>query len=128
MSTDKIDHNHSLKGILRSTSMMSLGTLASRVLGFVRDIIFARFFGTAAGADAFVVAFRLPNLFRRLFSEGAFNASFVPIFAKLKQQNERQAQGFAGEVLVGMLIICGLVTFAAEIFMEPLVFLLAMGS
>jgi len=57
-------------------------TLVSRVLGFLRDIIFAAVLGTGPIAEAFVVAFRFPNLFRRWFGEGAFNAAFVPLFAK----------------------------------------------
>ena len=57
-------------------------TMVSRVLGFVRDILIAAMLGTGAVADAFFVAFRFPNLFRRLFGEGAFNSAFVPLFAK----------------------------------------------
>ena len=57
-------------------------TMVSRVLGFVRDILIAGALGSGAIADAFFVAFRFPNLFRRLFGEGAFNSAFVPLFAK----------------------------------------------
>ncbi len=57
-------------------------TLLSRVLGFLRDILFAWAFGAGWVADAFNVAFRFPNLFRRLFGEGAFNSAFIPLFAK----------------------------------------------
>lgn len=111
----------------RNILTVGSGTGVSRILGFIRDILLANLLGAGPVADAFVVAFRLPNLFRRLFSEGAFNASFVPIYARLKQQSEEAAQGFAGQVLVGMLILCGAATILAEIFMEPLVFLLAPG-
>jgi putative peptidoglycan lipid II flippase len=57
-------------------------TLISRILGFLRDIMLAAVLGTGPVADAFVVAFRFPNLFRRWFAEGAFNSAFVPLFAK----------------------------------------------
>ena len=69
-------------------------TMVSRVLGFVRDILIAAMLGTGAVADAFFVAFRFPNLFRRLFGEGAFNSAFVPLFAKRLEGEgaERRAQ------------------------------------
>ena len=57
-------------------------TLASRVLGLVRDSLFARYVGASFASDAFLIAFRLPNLFRALFAEGAFSAAFVPMFSK----------------------------------------------
>ena len=66
-------------------------TLVSRVLGFVRDILFAWAFGSGWVADAFNVAFRFPNLFRRLFGEGAFNSAFLPLFAKELELNGREA-------------------------------------
>ena len=66
---------------LRSVATVGGYTLASRVLGFIRDILIAAFLGAGPIADAFLVALRLPNLFRRLFAEGAFNAAFVPVFS-----------------------------------------------
>ena len=108
--------------------LVGSGTAVSRVLGFIRDILLANLLGAGAVADAFVVAFRLPNLFRRLFTEGAFNASFVPVFAELTlQKGVQAAQAFAGQVLTGMMVFVGIVTLAAEIFMEPLVFAMAPG-
>ncbi len=67
--------------MLRGILTVGGWTLASRVLGFARDMLFAAFLGTSAIADAFFVAQKLPNLFRRLFGEGAFNAAFVPAFS-----------------------------------------------
>jgi len=75
-------------------------TMVSRVLGFARDILIAAALGSGAVADAFFVAFRFPNLFRRLFGEGAFNAAFVPLFAKrLEGEGEAPARQFAEEAL-----------------------------
>ncbi len=109
MSTDKKERVHSLKGILRSTSVMSLGTLASRALGFARDVIFAHFFGTAAGADAFVVAFRLPNLFRDLLGEGAANSSFVPVMTAYKDKRPAELAEFLNVVLAwAFMVLCGI--------------------
>ncbi|HKK86279.1 MAG TPA: lipid II flippase MurJ, partial [Roseovarius sp.] len=69
-------------------------TLASRILGFVRDVLIANFLGPGAVMDAFVAAFRLPNMFRRFFAEGAFNAAFVPMFSK-RLEGDEDAVGFA---------------------------------
>jgi putative peptidoglycan lipid II flippase len=127
MSTDKIERLHSLKGILRSTSMMSLGTLASRVLGFVRDIIFARFFGTAAGADAFVVAFRLPNLFRDMIGEGAANSSFVPVMTEYKDKRPAELAEFLNAAVAWAFIILCLISLVGIVFAPAMVRVIAPG-
>ncbi|HBC53657.1 MAG TPA: lipid II flippase MurJ, partial [Alphaproteobacteria bacterium] len=67
--------------LLRSAMTVGAATMLSRVLGFVRDILMAAMVGAGPVADAFFVAFKLPNLFRRLFAEGAFNAAFIPLFS-----------------------------------------------
>jgi putative peptidoglycan lipid II flippase len=93
-------------------------TMGSRVLGFVRDIMIASALGTGFVADAFFVAFRFPNLFRRLFGEGAFNAAFVPLFAKkLEGEGEAASTTFAEEALAGLLFVLLLFTAVAEIAM-----------
>ena len=80
-------------------------TMVSRVFGFVRDILIAAVLGTGAVADAFFVAFRFPNLFRRLFGEGAFNSAFVPLFAKrLEGEGREAARAFAEEAMSGLVL------------------------
>lgn len=74
--------------LLRSTAVVGSMTFVSRILGFVRDMIFARLFGAAAGMDAFFVAFRIPNLLRRLFAEGAFSQAFVPVLSEYKTRGD----------------------------------------
>ena len=69
-----------MKSLFRSFFTVSFYTFLSRVLGFIRDILIARYLGSTVIADAFFVAFRLPNTFRRLFAEGTFNAAFVPSY------------------------------------------------
>ena len=120
MSTDKNAHPPE-RGILRSTSVMSTGTLLSRILGFVRDMIFARFFGTAAGADAFVVAFRIPNLFRDLIGEGAANSSFVPVMTEYKQKKTPdELRDFLNAMFSwAVLVLCGLTI--AGIILAPVI-------
>jgi len=76
------------KKLLKSTATVGSMTLISRVLGLVRDIVFARLFGAGMGADAFFVAFKIPNFFRRLFAEGAFSQAFVPVLSEYKTQHE----------------------------------------
>ena len=73
--------------LLRALATVSSMTLVSRILGFVRDAVIARLFGAGVGTDAFFVAFRIPNLLRRLFAEGAFSQAFVPILAEYKTRN-----------------------------------------
>src|ERR1700739_4565004 len=75
----------------RSIFTVGSFTLLSRILGFVRDIVLSAFLGAGPIADAFIVAFKLPNLFRRLFAEGAFSAAFVPLFARELQGEGREA-------------------------------------
>ena len=103
-------------------------TMVSRVFGFVRDILIAAVLGTGAVADAFFVAFRFPNLFRRLFGEGAFNSAFVPLFAKkLEGEGKEAARAFAEEALAGLVFVILALTVVAEIAMPFLMYGLAPG-
>src|SRR5271170_3956015 len=81
-------------------------TLLSRVVGFIRDIVLSAVLGSGAVADAFFVAFKLPNFFRRLFAEGAFSAAFVPSFSSILTVDGRDAAlKFAGEVMSVLLVV-----------------------
>jgi putative peptidoglycan lipid II flippase len=103
-------------------------TMLSRVFGFLRDILIAATLGSGAVADAFFVAFRFPNLFRRLFGEGAFNAAFVPLFAKrLEGEGKDAARAFAEEAMAGLLLMILALTVIAEIAMPFLMYGLAPG-
>lgn len=77
--------------LLRAVATVSSMTLLSRILGFVRDVIIARVFGAGLATDAFFVAFRIPNLLRRLFAEGAFSQAFVPVLAEYRNRHGHQA-------------------------------------
>src|SRR5213078_4417316 len=72
--------------LLKSTGVVGTMTFVSRVLGFIRDQLQARLFGADASMDVFFVAFRIPNLFRRLFAEGAFTQAFVPVLTEVRSQ------------------------------------------
>ena len=103
-------------------------TMVSRVFGFIRDILFAWAFGSGWVADAFNVAFRFPNLFRRLFGEGAFNSAFIPLFAKkLESEGKEAARAFAEEAMAGLLLVLTVLSVVAIIGMPWLMYLLAPG-
>ena len=113
--------------LIASTSTFSFFTLISRILGYARDILIAIFLGTSLFADAFFVAFRLPNTFRRLFAEGAFNAAFIPSYAGELAQDKKQADHFARNVFNLLFIILLFFVLVAEIFMPQLIYLIAPG-
>ena len=103
-------------------------TILSRMLGFVRDVLIAAVLGTSFVADAFFVAFRVPNMFRRLFAEGAFDAAFVPLFARrMHTDGLEAARAFAGQALSGLTFILVAFTILGEIAMPWLMLLLAPG-
>jgi putative peptidoglycan lipid II flippase len=72
--------------LFKSTLLVSVNTTLSRILGLVRDVVIARYFGASAGMDAFIVAFRIPNFLRRLFAEGGFSQAFVPVLAEYRER------------------------------------------
>jgi len=103
-------------------------TLLSRVFGFMRDVLIAATLGSGWVADAFVVAFRFPNLFRRLFGEGAFNSAFVPIFSKkLEGDGPEAARKFAEDAMSGLFFILLAVTIIFELAMPVVMYALAPG-
>ncbi|MBO9439983.1 murein biosynthesis integral membrane protein MurJ [Sulfitobacter sp. KE29] len=101
-------------------------TLLSRVLGFLREVLLLSLIGPGPVMDAFVAAFRLPNMFRRFFAEGAFNAAFVPMFAK-KLEGEEGAGTFARDAFNGLSLVVLALTALGMIFMPGLVWLTAEG-
>ena len=114
--------------IIRAAGIVSSATFASRILGFVRDMVIARFLGTSFTADAFFVAFRIPNLLRRLFGEGSLTASFIPVFSRYLTEDKRQeARDIAQTALTLVSIILVLVTIAGIIFSPLIVKLIAPG-
>ena len=104
-------------------------TMVSRVLGFVREMIFSRVMGASMAADAFALAFLIPNLFRRLFGEGAFSAGFVPLFSQRLngEGGMEEARRFAEEVLAVFLPVLIAITLVFEIGMPAFVWLQAAG-
>ena len=91
--------------LIKSTTTFSFFTLISRILGYFRDLLIAIYLGSGPVADAFFVAFRIPNTFRRLFSEGTFNAAFVPSYSSELSLGKKQAKKFANTVFNLLLIL-----------------------
>lgn len=112
--------------LLRAFLTVGGWTMASRVMGFVRDIMIAAFLGSGIVAQAFLIAFSLPNMFRRFFAEGAFNAAFVPMFSK-RLEAEDAPQAFARDAFAGLAAVLIVFTIVAQLFMPWLVFAMASG-
>ncbi len=114
--------------LFRSTVVIGGFTLGSRVLGFLRDQLQAAFLGAGPVADAFFVAFRFPNLFRRIFGEGAFNAAFVPLYARrLEGEGGGDADLFASNTLSFLVTSLAVLVIASQIAMPWLIYVLAPG-
>jgi putative peptidoglycan lipid II flippase len=110
------------------TSVVSGMTLLSRILGLVRDIVFARFFGAGLLMDAFLVAQRIPNMLRRFFAEGAFSAGFVPVMARYKEQHGHdEAREYLDSMAGTFAVVLFIVTLIGVVGAPALVFVVAPG-
>jgi len=126
MSADKSNTGGNGK-LLKTAGTVGGWTLVSRVLGFVRDILLARILGAGLLADAFFVAFKLPNFFRRMFAEGTLTVALVPVLADERQQGEEAAHDFLN-ALAGLLLLAVLVfTILGMLFMPFLLLVFAPG-
>jgi putative peptidoglycan lipid II flippase len=116
------------QSLLRSTSLVSLMTFISRMMGFIRDMVLANFFGAQAGMDAFFVAFRIPNFMRRLFAEGAFAQAFVPVLAEYqKTRSPEDVRTFIARISGYLSTVLSLVTVIGIVAAPVIVFLFAPG-
>ena len=113
--------------LIKSTSTFSFFTIISRLLGYLRDILIAIFLGAGFLADVFFVAFRIPNTFRRLFSEGTFNAAFVPSYSSEIVKRKDKSSKFANEVFSFLFLILLILVLVVQIFMPTFVSLIAPG-
>lgn len=117
-----------LSKLIKSTAVVSFWTLLSRVSGLARDIVFARFFGANAATDAFFVAFKLPNLLRRQFAEGAFSQAFVPVFTEYKtNRQQEEVQKLAGDVSGTLGLVLLLITVVGVLGAPLLMIVSAFG-
>ena len=113
--------------LLKSTGTFGFYTIISRLLGYLRDILIAMFLGTGLVADAFFVAFRIPNTFRRLFSEGTFNAAFVPSYSSEIPKGKKQSNKFANDIFNLLFLGLLFLTIVVQVFMPAFVSIIAPG-
>ena len=113
--------------LIKSTGTFGFFTLISRILGYLRDILIAIFLGTGVLADAFFIAFRIPNTFRRLFSEGTFNAAFVPSYASEIVKGKKQSNKFANKIFNLLFLGLFFLVLVVQIFMPVFVSIIAPG-
>lgn len=119
----------SLSGhLFKSTAVVGIMTLVSRILGFVRDMVVARYFGADAATDAFFVAFRIPNFLRRLFAEGSFAQAFVPILSDYRESRDREGmRQFLDRASGSLALIVLLISLAGVIAAPVLILIFAPG-
>ena len=106
--------------LLKSTLTVGMATIVSRLLGFVRDVVFARYFGASGATDAFFLAFKIPNFMRRLFAEGSFSLAFVPVLSEVRSSGDRAAlreliDHVTGTLLAVLLLITAIGMLAAPV-------------
>ena len=102
---------------------MAIATLSSRLLGLVREQVMAATFGASGVTDSFTIAYRIPNMLRDLFAEGAFSSAFVPIFTKVLGEGEEKAKKLLWSMAVILLIITGIISSLVVIYARPIIFL-----
>lgn len=114
--------------LLRSTASVALPTFFSRVLGYVRDFLQALFMGTGLSADAFIIAFTIPNVLRRLTAEGAMTAAFVPTFSEMRREKEgSEAWAFATAIFYDLALVMAAVAALGVLFAPAIVRVIAFG-
>ena len=113
--------------LIKSTGTFGFYTIISRLLGYLRDVLIAVFLGTSLLADAFFIAFRIPNTFRRLFAEGTFNAAFVPSYTSELAKNKSKSKKFANEIFNLLFLGLMFLVLTIEVFMPVFVSLIAPG-
>lgn len=128
MSINKYPSRSQNQAVARWAAIISLGTLISRILGFIRDVIIARLFGVYLHAQAFVIAFRIPNLFRDLVGEGASNAAIVPVLSEYSlKRSPKEFWELANILLNILVVILSAITILGIIFSPWIVRLIAPG-
>jgi len=114
--------------IAKAAGIMSAATFISRILGFVRDMIFALYFGATGISDTFFAAFRIPNLLRELFAEGSMSSAFIPVLTEYREKHgEEEAQRLVRITFTFILMVVGLVCFLGIIFSPAIVTIIAPG-
>ena len=112
---------------INNFSKITLNILGSRLTGFIRDVLLANFLGANLLSDAFLFAYRLPNLFRRIFAEGAVNSVFIPMYVNLEKENKKLSNDFIWFIFIIFFIFTGLLTVLVVLFNDNVISILAPG-
>ncbi len=116
------------RSVVKAAGVIGVATFSSRILGFVRDMVLAKMFGATPAADAFFVAYRVPNLLRELFAEGSMSSAFIPVFTEYQTlKSKRDAWELASAVFTTLLTIVTGITILGIILASGIVWLLAPG-
>jgi putative peptidoglycan lipid II flippase len=125
LPTKAQEENHS---VVRAAGLIGVATFSSRILGFIRDMVLARLFGATPAADAFFVAYRIPNLLRELFAEGSMSSAFIPVFTEYQTlKTKRDAWELASATFTTLLTIVTAVTLLGIVASPGIVWLMAPG-
>lgn len=117
-----------MSSLFRSAGIVAASTMASRALGLIRDVLMAAFFSATGASDAYYMAFRIPNLVRRLVGEGVFTVSFIPVYTEyLVSRSEAGAMELARKTLVVLMVLLSLVVALGMVFAPEVIHVLAMG-
>jgi len=116
-----------MEDIARGVRSFTIGTTISRILGLVREVVFAYLFGSSRSTDAFNAAFRIPNLLRDLFAETALSAAFVPVLTEQKARSKKAENLLASNIFNTLFVVVGLVTILGMIFCKPIASVIAVG-
>ena len=128
LSSDQANSDKKRPSLLRASSAVSGATMISRVMGLVRDVILARLIGAGVGADAFYVAFKLPNFFRRLFAEGAFNTAFVPVLSDYRHhRTHAEVKGLVDRTFGALGLCLALITVLVVLLAPQVMAIYGMG-
>ena len=109
------------RSVIKSAGIIGLGTLTSRILGFIRDVVIARLFGVYSYAQAFVIAFKIPNLFRDFVGEGAANAALVPVFSEYRQKHSKEEFWELANIVLNLFLVILAVIVLLGVILAPLV-------
>ncbi len=112
---------------IKNIFKVSFWTFLSRILGLIRDMLLARYLGAGGNSDAFFIALKIPNLFRRFFAEGSMQSAFIPIFSKLLAKNEQEAKEFSAQVFTLFFLMLGVVIILFEIYAKEVVMIISPG-
>jgi len=124
-SQNSSDKSRSSITVILSSAKMAIATFSSRILGLVREQAMAAIFGASGSTDAFLVAYRIPNMLRDLFAEGSFSSAFVPVFTEENHKNPQGARSLLWSLFIFLGIITSVIAIGIMVFADPIIHIMA---